>query len=48
MRIAVEAVSGRKIVASPLRKREGNRRPSFRNPFTVWLADPTRTNVAKK
>ena len=26
----------------------GNQGPSFRNTFTVWLAEPTRENVSKK
>ena len=40
MRIAVDAVSGWKIVVCPLRSRVGKHRPSFRNALTVWLAEP--------
>ena len=47
MRIAVEAVSGRNTVVPPMR-REGKLRPSLRNTFTVWQAEPTRENVSKK
>jgi hypothetical protein len=47
MRIVVDAVSGRKTVASPLRRREGKPRLACRNTFTVWLAEPTCANVAK-
>jgi hypothetical protein len=45
--MAVEAVSGRNTVALPVR-REGKPRPSLRNAFTVWHAEPTRENVSKK
>jgi hypothetical protein len=35
MRIAVDAVSGRKTVVAPMRSREGKSKPSCRNTFTV-------------
>jgi hypothetical protein len=47
VRIAADAVSGRKIVVALLRGREGKGRPSFRNTLTVWQADPTRENVSQ-
>ena len=48
MRIAVDAVSGRKTVDRRRGVETENTRPSFRNTFTVWLAEPTREKVSKK
>ena len=44
---SMRSVAERPIV-SLLRRREGNRRPSFRKTLTVWHAEPTRENVSKK